>query len=941
MTAFSLLSSASLLPLWVLAAWCVPMVLLPLAVLGVMIMRRAGKVRRAEDYGTVASVPEELARQAQPWLGRLGYLGHAVAQTLRPAGEEERVLWVMPQAKERSVAVLVGTLPRGGGRPVFALKLMSFLADGRVIVTADHPVTHRPPAHWSLCQMSFPLLDGQVQAHRDHVEAQARGVPVVLPPAAELAARLSAEEASVNEALVASGDYHAAGERAIRPSLGRLPALAARDFAARISGLREAAPKKKDIASAGRSTVPGEEEGAPASGPLAASLEELVAQDIRRYRQHSDQPAGLKHVGMRLALLVATVFAFTAIFGRENPVPTVGMLLGLIALHEFGHWVMMRLFGYQRMGWMFVPFVGPVDRGRKLHAPAWQQLVVILAGPLPGLVGGMVVLVTGFFRTDVPLWLQDLGGLALVLNAFHLLPFLPLDGGKVVDLLIFRDLPILRPIFTGFSALATLAASFLVKSKVIRVIAAGMFAGMVWDIRMIKVVRGGRRLGWTVDDETEALQRIFRGVREEQNEGFLRSHDWKQQIDVLLAEVLRKKPGIATRILGGGFYWSACMLPVLLVAGMFAMMFVGTVGQLNRLAKELPEFLEAFPVEQRSLTEAQHVAISEVIESTREYSTGEGERTERAARAEPALGKALDQLDWTVAGITHRCDELQTPEISVWLEILCGKLEAATRDGRQPEAVRRAEVLLHAAAQMEPALTLADRELLWDAQLRTLAAVEKLSATGGLDAATRQRLETRITVLNKAPLPEVENLLLVAGWGKIKGEAYLAIQEGKAAEKIDVRFWRQANPQMWRFSENIKSFQDSLPACVALARHWKKTRRVGELPPTLEETPQVGPGEAEFIAAFCDRHCEVAWRRMATLSALKMETYRSKNGNFPPHWKYTLPGGGRLELVNDGTPHLVLADARGKIRDRLPAWLGPCESATLAEHHAPLFGARR
>ena len=228
MTVIGLLSFRDLLPAWVLAAWLGIAVLAPLFLLLVGTVRRLGKVRKAAEYSPLppAMLPADLARCGQPWIGRLGFLGHQVTQILRPAGDDapDTATWVLPNAKEGTLALLTGTLPLDGKRPGFALRLMTFLADGRVIVTADHPVTHRTPKHWALVQRSFSMIDEQLQAHRTQVEAMAGGVTSFLPGAAVLTDRIAAEHLAVNEALVSYGDYRTSGEKEIRPSLFHAPA---------------------------------------------------------------------------------------------------------------------------------------------------------------------------------------------------------------------------------------------------------------------------------------------------------------------------------------------------------------------------------------------------------------------------------------------------------------------------------------------------------------------------------------------------------------------------------------------------------------------------------------------------------------------------------------------------------------------------------------------
>ena len=147
-------------------------VLIPLFLLLVASLKRAGKARKAPEFSPTPppAIPAPLTRFGQPWLGRLGFLGHQVIQILHPADKvvSDTVTWVLPNKQEKTLALLTGTIPAGGGRPGFALRLMSFLADGRVVVTADHPLTHRTPGHWALMQRSFPMIEEQLLAHRTH-----------------------------------------------------------------------------------------------------------------------------------------------------------------------------------------------------------------------------------------------------------------------------------------------------------------------------------------------------------------------------------------------------------------------------------------------------------------------------------------------------------------------------------------------------------------------------------------------------------------------------------------------------------------------------------------------------------------------------------------------------------------------------------------------------
>src|SRR5262249_22969965 len=114
----------------------------------------------------------------------------------------------------------------------------------------------------------------------------------------------------------------------------------------------------------------------------------------------------------------------------------------VIAFHEAGHAIAMRLLGYRNVHVYFVPLLGAmtvaaVDRPISVR----KEMIVLLAGPVPGLCLAIAFMLLAPFVTAKPALVSMLSGaFALVLiNALNLLPFTPLDGGKAVELLTHPD----------------------------------------------------------------------------------------------------------------------------------------------------------------------------------------------------------------------------------------------------------------------------------------------------------------------------------------------------------------------------------------------------------------------------------------------------------------------------------------------------------------------
>jgi hypothetical protein len=270
-------------------------------------------------------------------------------------------------------------------------------------------------------------------------------------------------------------------------------------------------------------------------------------------------------------------------------------------------------------------------------------------------------------------------------------------------------------------------------------------------------------------------------------------------------------------------------------------------------------------------------------------------------------------------------------------------MERAALDGDPAQALERAESMLGILSDVEPATSLERRELLASVELRVLSLIEREAASGRLKPADLARLDQRISARNIAPDPEVEGLLMVAEWAERTRIA--AISDAAAQASLDPRFWRDLYPRI-RTVRRLLEEQRSTnpPASVALARYWRTSRRVGELPPQIGVSVSVSPGEASLILDFCEEHRQLTWRRIATLSALRLEAYRQKTGAFPDLWKHSVPGGATMELVKERGPLLRLTDNRDQLRSRIPYWLAPASlpmppSTPALDYDCLLFGA--
>ena len=115
----------------------------------------------------------------------------------------------------------------------------------------------------------------------------------------------------------------------------------------------------------------------------------------------------------------------------------VCLLVSVILIHESGHFVAMKIFGYKHIKMMFVPFVGAYVSGEASHFSKSKKIIMLLAGPVPGVITGMVLLF--FYRQNFDQYYYLAVLAFLLLNGFNLLPVTPLDGGQIIETLFVRS----------------------------------------------------------------------------------------------------------------------------------------------------------------------------------------------------------------------------------------------------------------------------------------------------------------------------------------------------------------------------------------------------------------------------------------------------------------------------------------------------------------------
>jgi Zn-dependent protease len=126
------------------------------------------------------------------------------------------------------------------------------------------------------------------------------------------------------------------------------------------------------------------------------------------------------------ASMLVSVGAYALLWGWQFAIGFVVLLF----VHEMGHALEAKRQGLDVSAPFFIPFLGAVIAMKQLPQDVWREFQVAVAGPIVGSLGAAAVWGLGvWLDSDLLVALAFTG---FLLNLFNLLPFGPLDGGRIV-----------------------------------------------------------------------------------------------------------------------------------------------------------------------------------------------------------------------------------------------------------------------------------------------------------------------------------------------------------------------------------------------------------------------------------------------------------------------------------------------------------------------------
>jgi len=184
------------------------------------------------------------------------------------------------------------------------------------------------------------------------------------------------------------------------------------------------------------------EERLSTTAERADLLKEIKAQLVNDEDKKQGQGRGSVILVVSLVLFIVS-FGFIGPFGSIlswDLIIMIIILVGVIFIHELGHLIGMRYFGYTDLKMFFIPFLGAAAYGKNVDAPRHHKAIVSLMGPIPGILLGFVLIgASSYMVIEAPMiWtVWTAAALLIIVNGFNLLPIKPLDGGWFLKEILF------------------------------------------------------------------------------------------------------------------------------------------------------------------------------------------------------------------------------------------------------------------------------------------------------------------------------------------------------------------------------------------------------------------------------------------------------------------------------------------------------------------------
>ncbi len=275
--------------------------------------------------------------------------------------------------------------------------------------------------------------------------------------------------------------------------------------------------------------------------------------------QSKKKPVETSREGKIRTFIISGV-SFVLLFGLLGiPWDILPILIGVLLIHELGHYFAMRYFGYTDTSIFFIPLFGAAAKGEKEHTTPFEEYMVFLAGPLPGMILAVILGITlaiiPEFRTPL---VKEYAVMSFVINYINLLPIFPLDGGKIVQTLLFSRYPKAQFYFFLLSLLVIILVALMLESIILGFFAVALLFVVETNYHISNLIEQVEQQ----DSQEPTLEKITKILSSDQQYQKL-SLEKKSAISKQALKLLNtQKPTQRLSLVGMGIYLALLLIPI-------------------------------------------------------------------------------------------------------------------------------------------------------------------------------------------------------------------------------------------------------------------------------------------------------------------------------------------------------------------------------------------
>lgn len=191
----------------------------------------------------------------------------------------------------------------------------------------------------------------------------------------------------------------------------------------------------------------------------------------------------------------------------DSTLITILFTLAALFLHEAGHALAFRFYGYRLKAFHFFPFGLAVEAEERFRS-FYEEVIIALWGPLTNVLFAVGAL-TLYRRTGISAF-KEFASINAWLGLLNILPISPLDGGRIMRGITSSLPTIFQWGYLVFSVLLLAGTTFLLQSWVIAL----LVIPVLIEGRLFSFFRRLGKSGSFPDDPAEFLRNSFQNVTE-------------------------------------------------------------------------------------------------------------------------------------------------------------------------------------------------------------------------------------------------------------------------------------------------------------------------------------------------------------------------------------------------------------------------------------------